>query len=54
MVLLEWAASSGDLLSRIGAIKAGLSALLRIPSLEPTILALVTSTRWMSKENCIS
>lgn len=45
VALLEWAASSGDLLSRIGAIEAGLSALLRIPSLEPIILALVTSIR---------
>src|SRR3546814_370488 len=45
VALLEWAASSGDLLSRIGAIETGLAVLPRIPSLEPTILALVTSIR---------
>src|SRR3546814_876731 len=45
VALLEWAASSGDLLSRIGAIETGLVVLPRIPSLEPTILALVTSIR---------
>ena len=45
VALLEWAASSGDLLSCIGAIETGLAALPRIPSLERTILELVTSIR---------
>lgn len=45
VALLEWAARSGDLVSRIGAIEVGLAALKRAPSLEPSILALVTSIR---------
>lgn len=45
LALLEWAASAGDLLSRIGAIEVGLAALLRNPSLEPKIFTLVTSVR---------
>src|SRR3546814_938822 len=34
VALLEWAASSGDLLSRLGAIETGLAVIPRIPSLE--------------------
>lgn len=45
VALLEWATSSGDLLSRVGAIEVGLAALQRVPSLEPSIVALVTSVR---------